>query len=359
MPHIVQGYDIDEIFRRGVPRNFHDLPDAVKDALVRKDKERQLAPGEKRKFKEVRAWGPGHLSTITYFSQYNALPARAPLKADVLPKPGPSAEPTNVQVPVPAPAPSAPPPPAASETPVPAASIIAPSPVEPTAQEPKTTKEASFQFNWQLPAGYWEKKAQVEEARKRWREVGAIFPVETFGNTQNAGQQIRPERPLPENYLWYPDIGGWGPPAPPAPTTPTAAQPSAVSAPPAQVASSSTSSEPTPPVLLDRPSMPRNGTDQGPMLGTGKTRQGRLTGIVRPKWPQVVRPYTKHTRAHIVGNRPTGILDNRYYAKDIIGSDTFTPFLSPHATTGQRGSEAVVGGIRAFQPGPHHWLFGS
>lgn len=95
-----------------------------------------------------------------------------------------------------------------------------------------------------------------------------------------------------------------------------------------------------------------------PMMGTGKSRRGRYTGIVRPKWPTVVRPYTKNTRAHIVGNRPTGILDNHYYAKDLIGSHSFPAFLSPHASTGQRGSEAVVGSIRALQPGPHHWLFG-
>lgn len=97
---------------------------------------------------------------------------------------------------------------------------------------------------------------------------------------------------------------------------------------------------------------------QGPMMGDGHSRRGRYTGIVRPKWPTVVRPYTKNTRAHIVGNRPTGILDNQYYAKDLIGSHTLPPFLSPHAVTGQRGSEAVVGDIRALQAGSHHWLFG-
>mgnify|MGYP007090096158 CR=1 FL=1 len=97
---------------------------------------------------------------------------------------------------------------------------------------------------------------------------------------------------------------------------------------------------------------------QGPMMGeTGSSHRGRYTGLVRPKWPTVVRPYTKNTRRHVVGNRPTGILDNHYYAKDVIGSHTQSAFISPHATLGQRGAKSVVDSIPALKPGSHHWLF--
>jgi hypothetical protein len=86
------------------------------------------------------------------------------------------------------------------------------------------------------------------------------------------------------------------------------------------------------------------------------TNRGYKTGIARPKWPTTVRPYTTRTRQHIVGNRPTGILDNKY-DKDIVGSHPVPPFLSPHAVAGQRGTSAITRNIPAFQPGPHHLLF--
>lgn len=97
-----------------------------------------------------------------------------------------------------------------------------------------------------------------------------------------------------------------------------------------------------------------NNDGHGPKQNSGN--RGRLTGIARPKWPRTVRPYTTRTRQHIVGNRPTGILDNQY-DKNIVGSHSVPPFIPPHASAGQRGATTITRHVPSLQPGSHHFLF--
>lgn len=85
--------------------------------------------------------------------------------------------------------------------------------------------------------------------------------------------------------------------------------------------------------------------------------RGILTGARKAPYPQIHRPFGTNTRQHVVGRRDTGIWDNRYYGANLIGSSESQAFVPANASLGQGGAPSVVRGIRAFQPGAHHWLF--
>lgn len=90
-----------------------------------------------------------------------------------------------------------------------------------------------------------------------------------------------------------------------------------------------------------------------------KPNEGAWTGAKRPRYPTIHRPYTNNTRAHIVGNRSRITrMHTLGYDQDIVRSHPVPPLLPPHAALSQRGAPEVVAGIRALQPGSHHWLFG-
>lgn len=88
-----------------------------------------------------------------------------------------------------------------------------------------------------------------------------------------------------------------------------------------------------------------------------RPNKGVLTGARKAPYPTIHRPYGSNTRQHVIGRRDTGVWDNTYYGKDLIGSSPGQAFIPPNATLGQRGAPAVLDSIQALQPGPHHWLF--
>lgn len=97
---------------------------------------------------------------------------------------------------------------------------------------------------------------------------------------------------------------------------------------------------------------------QGPSrMGRG-IHQGVLTGCTRPPYPQVNRRFGRNTRETVIGLRDTGVLDNKY-DKTLVESRAVPQILPSHSVLGQDAAPALLAGIRAFEPGPHHWLFGS
>lgn len=97
---------------------------------------------------------------------------------------------------------------------------------------------------------------------------------------------------------------------------------------------------------------------QGPSRLGRRPRMGDMTGCSRPPYPQVNRRFGNNTRATVIGLRDTGILDNKY-DKDIVQSHTVPPVIPASAVLGQDAAPSVLAGIRAFESGSHHWLFGS
>ena len=85
-------------------------------------------------------------------------------------------------------------------------------------------------------------------------------------------------------------------------------------------------------------------------------RRGAYTGLTRPKYPRVFRPYGINQRERLIGRRPTG-MHTTGYAKEIVESRPVPPFLPTHAALGQSGTSAVTSHIPALQPGSGHWLF--
>lgn len=85
--------------------------------------------------------------------------------------------------------------------------------------------------------------------------------------------------------------------------------------------------------------------------------KGVLTGARKAPYPTIHRPYGVNTRQHVIGRRDTGVWDNTYYGKDLIGSSPGQAFIPPNASLGQRGAPAILDAVPALQSGPHHWLF--
>lgn len=85
-------------------------------------------------------------------------------------------------------------------------------------------------------------------------------------------------------------------------------------------------------------------------------RRGAYTGLTRPRYPKVFRPYGTNQRERLVGKRPTG-MHTYGYDKEIVESRPVPAFLPTHAPLGQSGASAVTAHIPAFQPGSGHWLF--
>lgn len=105
-----------------------------------------------------------------------------------------------------------------------------------------------------------------------------------------------------------------------------------------------------PPELIDTHGLP---------LRRRRPNEGAWTGAKRPRYPNIHRPFGNNTRATIVGNRSRITRMNTLgYDQDIVRSHPVPPLIPPHASLGQRGAPEVVSGIRALQPGTHHWLFG-
>ena len=97
---------------------------------------------------------------------------------------------------------------------------------------------------------------------------------------------------------------------------------------------------------------------RGPARMGRPAHVGDLTGCARPPYPQVHRRFGRNTRATVVGLRDTGVLDNRY-DKNLVQSHPVPPVIPASAVLGQNAAPSLLAGIRAFEPGAHHWLFGS
>lgn len=89
-----------------------------------------------------------------------------------------------------------------------------------------------------------------------------------------------------------------------------------------------------------------------------KASKGRYTGAPRAPYPTIHRPYGTNTRERIVGKRDTGIYDNRYYGKNLIGSSEGpSSFIPSNAVLGQGGCSTITSHVPALKAGGDHWLF--
>lgn len=104
------------------------------------------------------------------------------------------------------------------------------------------------------------------------------------------------------------------------------------------------------------PALPDWLPDDFPRPARRDGRRGAYTGLTRPKYPRVFRPYGIKQRERLIGKRPTG-MNTFGYDKEIVESRAVPPFLPPHAALGQGGASAVTSQIPAFRPGSGHWLF--
>lgn len=90
-------------------------------------------------------------------------------------------------------------------------------------------------------------------------------------------------------------------------------------------------------------------------------RRGPYTGAAQCPGPKVFRKFGENTRARVMPfRRYTHMSAADGFANDVVGSQPVPPFLSPHATLGQSGSEAVLtaahlrGTLGAGKPGATH-----
>lgn len=85
---------------------------------------------------------------------------------------------------------------------------------------------------------------------------------------------------------------------------------------------------------------------------------GRYTGAPKPPYPVIHRPYGTNTRQLIFGKRDTGLYDNTYHGKNLIGSsEGSTSFIPSNAVLGQGGCPTITRHVPALHPGRSHWLF--
>lgn len=100
------------------------------------------------------------------------------------------------------------------------------------------------------------------------------------------------------------------------------------------------------------------GAYRGPARMGCAPKKGTITGLNRPSYPKVHRRFGHNTRETVIGLRDTGVLDNRY-DKNLVQSHPVPSIIPSSAVLGQDAAPSLLAGIRALEPGAHHWLFGS
>jgi len=87
------------------------------------------------------------------------------------------------------------------------------------------------------------------------------------------------------------------------------------------------------------------------------TDRGVWTGARRAPYPKIFRPYTSHTKQHVVGNRRFTGMTHYGYDAEVVKSKPVPPLIPPGSHLGQEGCPEIIRHVPSLRDGPGHFLF--